>query len=206
MSSTGPDQDKQGDCYSAGERAAMQWTQDLRARMLRPLLVVLTQGKVGPNVLTFLSLMVGLSAAMVLMKAPLWGLVLLALHVALDGLDGPLARHQQKESHRGSFADTMADQIVITAVMLVTIKMGAVDALAGGLYIFFYTLVVAFAIVRNYLRVPYTWVLRPRFIFYGWLLVEFYLWPGTLNYLVWVFNLFLVGLAVRGFYRIHKAL
>ena len=35
---------------------------------------------------------------------------------------------------------------------------------AGGLYVFFYTMVVIFAMVRSALAIPYSWLVRPRFI------------------------------------------
>ena len=42
-------------------------------------------------------------------------LVALSLHVLIDGLDGPLARHLGIASRSGSFTDTMADQVVVVA-------------------------------------------------------------------------------------------
>lgn len=197
---------KKGDCYSAGERGFMEWGQNFRARALGPLLAWLDKAGITPDVLTFISLIVGVIAALLLQDHTAWALFFLVWHVALDGLDGPLARHQKIESIRGSFTDTMADQAVITAVVLAAVQYGAVGAVAGGLYIFFYTLVVVFAMVRNHLNIPYTWLLRPRFLLYLWLPLEFYLWPGSLNFLIWALNALLLGLSLRGFYRIRKVI
>src|SRR5436190_22796325 len=97
------------DCYSAGERGAMVYWQDLRGWLLAPLLSALTACGVTADHITAASLGCGL------LFCPLWlwpvgspwakaaALAALALHVLLDGLDGPLARHQHVASRRGSF-------------------------------------------------------------------------------------------------------
>jgi hypothetical protein len=53
--------DKKADCYSAGERGWMLWTQELRANCLRPFLALLATGRVHPDHVTFASLLVGLA-------------------------------------------------------------------------------------------------------------------------------------------------
>lgn len=75
----------------------------------------------------------------------------------------------------------MADQIVVTGVTITLMATGVVGIVPGGAYVFLYTLVVAFAMIRNALAVPYSWLVRPRFIMYGWLLVETYAWPAAWN-------------------------
>lgn len=112
------------DCYSAGERGAMYWWQGVRAQALRPLLVFAKQLGIRPDHITLVSLVSGL------LFCPLWlwpgqpawtkiaALLALLMHAVLDELDGPLARHLRVASRRGSFTDTLADQIVVTASAL----------------------------------------------------------------------------------------
>src|SRR6476469_3426780 len=112
------------DCYSAGERAAMTWWQDLRALWLAPVLVTLARLGIRPDDLTLASLIVGLAFCPLWLwpGQPLWAqvaaLAALLIHLILDALDGPLARHLKTDSRRGSFTDTLADQIVVTATTL----------------------------------------------------------------------------------------
>jgi phosphatidylglycerophosphate synthase len=87
----------------------------------------------------------------------------------LDGLDGPLARHQGVASPRGSFTDTFTDQIVVTVSTLAWMiaQPSSWNISAGALYVFLYALVVSMAMARNALAVPYSWLVRPRFFVYS---------------------------------------
>lgn len=194
------------DCYSAGEREWMVATQQWRARVLNRWLVLLTRLKVSPDAVTALSFFAGIAFAPVWFLSPAAALALLALHVLLDGIDGPLARFQGVASRRGSFTDTMSDQAVVTAVALTLMIDGVIGALPGGLYIFLYALVAMFAMVRNALAAPYSWLVRPRFVVYAWIIIELFVWPGTLTGLLWVCNGLLAIKAATGFLRIRKRL
>jgi phosphatidylglycerophosphate synthase len=128
--------------------------------------------------------------------------------VVLDGLDGPLARHLQIASRRGSFTDTLADQIVVTASALAVMAAPSpgLNVWAGGLYVFLYAMVVAFAMVRNALGVPYSWLIRPRFWIYGWLAVDSFLIPGWLDVVVGLFATILAVKMTSGFIAIRRML
>ena len=194
-------------CYSHDEEALMRRSQELRARFLGPLLRVLAAGKVTANHVTLLSLVAGLAFCPVF----LWGsqalaFGLLLLHAVLDGLDGPLARHTQRASNRGSVTDTAADQVVVACSTVTMIHAGYAGAWSGGLYLFLYGIVVLFALVRNALAVPYSWLVRPRFIVYAWMPVEVYLWRGTLDPLLWGLTALLAAKAISGFVQIRRKL
>jgi phosphatidylglycerophosphate synthase len=192
------------DCYSADERTWMEATQRWRASLFQPVLSALNRSGVTPNSLTALSFLCGIAFC------PLWlvnrtaAFVALALHVLLDGLDGPLARHQGVASRRGSFTDTMSDQCVVTAVTVTLMSDHVIGIVPGGMYVFLYALVVGFAMIRNALSIPYTWVVRPRFVIYAWLLVETFLWPGTIDTLLWACNAVLACKMLTGFVRIRS--
>jgi phosphatidylglycerophosphate synthase len=208
-----PDPATKRDCYSAGERATMEWYQDLRAKLLGPLLSLLTRVGINADHITVVSLVVGLSFCWLWWFAPHWALLAILLHAAIDGLDGPLARFQKTASPRGSFTDTFCDQIIVAA-STITLMMqpdAFVDILPGSVYIFVYTLLVALAMVRNALQVPYGWILRPRFIVYLWLAGEVFLFPETsfahsLNIVVWICNAVMALKVATGFFKIRAQL
>jgi phosphatidylglycerophosphate synthase len=129
-------------------------------------------------------------------------------HVILDGLDGPLARHLGVASRRGSFTDTLADQIVVTAstIALVAAPQPAVSGWVGALYLFAYAMVVAFAMVRNALGVPYSWLIRPRLWVYGWIAVDLYLLPGRMDLILLGFSCVLLIKMASGFVAIRRML
>ena len=194
------------DCYSASDRPLMLISQRLRAQALAPLLALMTRTRLRADYLTLLSLVVGLAAALTYPVSPLWALILLGAHVALDGLDGPLARFQGRASPKGSFADSLADQLVVCAFTIVLIHEGTVSVLPGTLYLLTYTLVVAFAMVRNALQVPYTWLVRPRFFVYGWVVIELYWLSGTMNYVLWFMTGLLLLKVLTGYVKIRSKL
>jgi len=191
--------------YSAGKGGFMQRSQELRGQILRPMLVVLAKLRVTPNHLTLLSLVAGLAFCPVfLWSSEAVAFFLLLAHVALDGLDGPLARYTQRASNRGSFTDTTADQVVVAFSTLTLIHAGYAGPWAGGLYLFFCSLIVVFALVRNAMAIPYSWLVRPRFVVYAWIPVEMYLWRGSLNVVLWVLVIVLGSKTLTGFLQIRR--
>lgn len=198
--------ERKGDCYAGGERRFMEWGQKLRGEILSPILKILLELNITANHLTFLSLIAGLGAALAFKFSILLGLFLLLLHVLLDGLDGPLARYSNTASNRGSFTDTAADQLVILAIMLVLVNLKIAEPEAALIYVTAYTTVVGFAIIRNTLDIPYSWLVRPRFLIYAWLVVEFWIFPQTLNIVIWACDLLLLWKVGTGFWKIRYKL
>ena len=196
--------DAKADVYSAGERAWMVRTQQMRARWFGPLLRGLAACRVTPDHLTVLSLLAGLAFCPLYVFSPAWALFALVLHVAIDGLDGPLARHLGTDSRKGSFTDSMADQTVIAASTIMLMWTHTVSMLPGVLYIVTYTVVVLFAMARNAMKNPYTWLFRPRFYVYGWIAVETWWWPGSLDWVLWVCVAVLTVKVLTGFRGIRR--
>ena len=100
----------------------------------------------------------------------------------------------------------MADQIVIAVTTAVLMYAGIVGVIPGTIYVFVYTIVIAFSMIRNALSIPYKWLVRPRFAVYLWLPVEFYIWSGTIDVLLWVFTALLAAKMGTGFHKIRKRL
>lgn len=194
-------------CYSGGEGGFMGWSQSLRGRWLGPVLGKMAGIGLRANHITLLSLLAGLAFCPVFLWGnPIAAFSLLLLHVLLDGLDGPLARFSGNASNRGSFTDTMADQLVVTAAALTLIHSGHAGIWPSGLYIFFYTVVVAFAFVRSAMAAPYSWLFRPRFLVFIWYVVEFYWLPGTLDWVLWACSALLAIKCLTGFIRIRRGI
>jgi phosphatidylglycerophosphate synthase len=195
---------RRADCYSAGERKAMLWTQQVRGRWLMPLLKILAACRITPDHLTLLSLACGLAfCPLYYFKYLPAAFAALVLHIVIDGLDGPLARHTGVDSRKGSFTDTMCDQTVVVTTTIALMISHTIDVAAGGADIFLYTVVVLFAMIRNSLAIPYSWLVRPRFVVYAWLLVEAYWWAGSLDYVLWGFNGLLAIKLLTGFVHIR---
>ena len=109
-----------------------QW-QSFRAITLRPLFACLARWRVTPDGVTFLSLLFGLAfCPLIFVSYPL-AFACLFVHAVLDGLDGPLARYLGTASRRGSFTDTMVDQLVVSATTAALMRLGTIGLEAGDL-------------------------------------------------------------------------
>jgi len=206
MKTEPPGTKQTNDCYSAGERSAMLRTQQWRGEVLRPLLSLLTRGHIAPDHVTIISTLAGLAFCPLWFVHPLLASGMLLLHVLLDGLDGPLARFQNVASRRGSFTDTVADQTVVFASTLTLMAAGDVRIVPASIYLFAYTVVVAFAMIRNAMRIPYSWLIRPRILVYCWIPISWYWLPGSLDYVLVAFDLLLGWKLLTGFYNLRKKL
>ncbi|WP_417390944.1 CDP-alcohol phosphatidyltransferase family protein [Gimesia sp.] len=196
--------------YASGEELMMDFSQSRRHQIFLPLLKWFVRQGITPNHLTGLSLLCGTGFCFLIGLDQNWtvpaALVLLLLHILLDGIDGPLARFQGTSGNRGSFTDTTADQLVVTFTTIALIHSGLATVIAGSLYLFFYTLVVVFAMVRSSLAIPYSWLVRPRLIVYAWIPIEIYFLPGTLSFLLWICVGVLVWKSITGFIQIRNKL
>ena len=195
------------DCYSQTERFFMKRWQKWRAVLLQPICNVLIRHQVTANILTLLAFLSGLLAVFSFyFNWQFIGLIFLALHILLDGLDGPLARQAGQTSLKGSFTDVCSDQSIIALSTGVFILRYDLDPFAGTLYLFSYTLVVSFSMIRNALKTPYICLIRPRLLIYAYFPIEFYLLEGSLKYLFWAANFFLIPQALSGFLVIRRYL
>lgn len=181
-------------------------SQSARGRWLVPLLNRMAAAGVTPNHLTLASLLAGVAFCPLFLWRPPAAFAFLLVHVLLDGLDGPLARHTGAASNRGSFADTLSDQIVVVLSALTLIHTGDIGIISGGLYIFLYTMVVVFAMVRNALAIPYSWLVRPRYVVFVWMAIEVSILPGTINYVLWVCSILLGAKMLSGYIKIRRAI
>lgn len=206
MSESNDEKENSVDCYAAGDRQFMEWGQRLRAQLLAPLLSVLLYFGVTANHLTIISLAFGLCFLPLFFLHRELAFLSLLLHIVFDGIDGPLARARGTASSRGSFTDTACDQVVVFVTTATFIEADLLSNHAGLIYVFAYTVVVGFSMVRNALAIPYSWLVRPRFLVYLAAAVEWYLFAGVLSVVVWICNALLVWKVVSGFANIRKSL
>jgi len=197
-----------GDCYSAGERNWMEYGQQVRAWFLAPFLRLMTKLRITPDHITILSFLFGVAFAPLWYFENVWLAVsALWIHVALDGIDGPLARFQNSASHRGSFTDSFCDQLIVSAVTIfLMIGSPKLSIPAGAIFLVVYTGVLAISMVRNSLQIPYTWLVRPRLILFLAIPVELLGVPHAIAVVVWSGNLVLAIKLATGFYKLRKRL
>ncbi len=194
--------------------------QTWKQRVLAPYLGVLDRAGVRPGHVTFTSVVFGLAfcPCYALGQTAAWvvaGYSCLMLHLLVDGIDGPLARWQGRASRYGSYADTLADQTVIAFATMAWIEAEiqgrpGLSVFCGGVYLFFYTVIVAMAMVRNALGIPNRLLFRPRMVVYAALFVEWFAPAWRLEQVVegvvWMFNALFVVWLFTGFRALRHAL
>jgi phosphatidylglycerophosphate synthase len=101
-------------------------------RLLQPLAARLF-AQIHPNVISTVALIIGLLAAGAALYHLYWlGLGLWLLNRVLDGLDGVVARHYQKQSDFGGYLDLFFDFVVYLAVPVAfTLAMPTVPVLGA---------------------------------------------------------------------------
>ena len=122
----------------------------LRQPVTRPVSRFFIKLHINQSVVTFLRFL------MVIAFLPLWiyehyylAVLLLALNVFLDILDGDLARVLQQDSEIRKFEDVSVDNLVVVLLALALIGGGFVSGLVGAYYIFIATLSWWFSVVRR---------------------------------------------------------
>lgn len=164
------------DYFNDYERAKQREFSALRDRALAPLTRALAKRGVAPNHVTALG--VGcLIAACLIGPAdagswwwPWLPTALLCLYCALDGLDGPLARHLKRTHDGGAIVEIAADQLGVVLVPAAAIYHLGTDPVWAILFSNGYICVIALVVYFNTVGIrvpPYLRVKYPLYIAYG---------------------------------------
>lgn len=139
-----------------------------------------------------------------------WGAPLaciaLALHVLLDGLDGPLARAARTDGPAGAFTDMCFDH---TGFLIVATLLACAGRLPGGVataYASTYTLAIVMVVALNLLGRPLRWVLRTKYVFYLLIALALLGGPDVLTPAAALFSTVHGLFAVAGFMRVRSSL
>lgn len=181
-------------------------------RLLRPVAVAL--GRISPNAVTLLALVIGLTAAVMAARQMYdLGLVLWLVSRVLDGLDGMLARVSRQQTDFGGYLDIVADFAVYAALPIglflgrATTELGvSLALLLGSFYINAASWMYLSAILEKRqagadARGELTTVTMPAGLVGGTETIIFYsaflIWPGALR---WLFPV-MAGLVMLGVFQ-----
>jgi len=184
------------DYFSKEEFPKQRRFRQLRDEKLKPILETMTRLGIDPNTITYLSMALFFLSLLFIYDHPFVGGFFLLLHCLLDGLDGPLARYQRKESNAGSILDILNDQLGIIFLPAAAIYFFETDPIYAYFFGLFYTLDIILVVVLNTLRVRVRFVLRVKYLYYGLFFLSAYLKYDLLYYFHFLFGIF---------YMIHAA-
>ena len=155
------------DYFNDKEREKQKGFARLRDAAVAPLLPILKRLGIGPNTITLLgvaALLAGLAAAAI---NPVWYAVGLVFYVVLDGLDGPVARHQGKSSPIGALADITADQIGVPLVLAYLAYRGMIEGWLAATLSGFYLITIYNMVISNMQGFRMAFTLRLKYVFFA---------------------------------------
>jgi phosphatidylglycerophosphate synthase len=197
---------KFGSIYSDDEERVLGPWQRIRQRLLGPLAILLSRLGIGPNLLSYTSVVLGIGFCVL---APFQFAVafwLLVASVICDALDGVEARLKGENTPRGSFTDMFCDQVVVAFSVAGMAWRGEIHPALAILFVYVYTALVTFLMLHRMLQVSSHWIIRPsRMLLYAAIALDFFFSINLLNYLLLLYLLFLPTL-VLSFWRIRKVL
>ena len=195
--------------FSESEQQSQQRFKQLRDSLLNPLVRGMSAIGLTPNLLSLLGLLVLVPFVWLLLqnsepaqvRLAFWFLI---LHVVLDGLDGPLARHQGKSGPAGTLVDMVCDHLGMVVVSITLIQVGLLHAALGSVYVFLYTTSVVFIVVLNQIERPFRFVFRSKYVLYGILLIYAVFNVNYLDTAVILFVLSDLVISIRGFGKLYQ--
>jgi len=113
-----------------------------RTKVMRPLLIFLTDLHVSPNAISLLSFLCAIVGAAVLVSNTVAAAAFMIMHLLLDTVDGALARHQKKASARGMAVDFIADTAGFIVFAAAAFYFTIADPFLLGWYVISYLLLL----------------------------------------------------------------
>jgi phosphatidylglycerophosphate synthase len=163
------------DSYSSIERRFLPPVRSLLRRVHSPLVRVLARLHVSPNAVSLAGPLLGLVFVFVVRRDPRPSFLIWFLSVAVDGVDGALARYTGSASDFGAVFDQVCDHTRETLIVVGLAWCGALSPLWGSLYPFVYTAINVTLFLGNHYGAPAPLAIK------SWVV----LYPAILLYLVW---------------------
>lgn len=176
--------------FSASEQSGMRRFGTWKTRVLRPFLILLTRCGFTADAVSLFSLLLVFGVVWALRERPVIALCLLIFSVLLDGVDGALARFQQKASNRGALLDIVVDQTGLAILLLALIAFRHVPELWAAWYLVSYIVLIVFLVWLNALGSPVRIVIRSKYVCFALLFLDTFAHLQTLPPFLVVFALY----------------
>ncbi len=197
---------KFGSIYSEDEERLLGPWQRIRQFLLTPIAALLLRLGIGPDMLSYVSVALGIGFCLL---APFWFALafwLLVASVICDGLDGVEARLKKTNTPRGSFTDMFCDVAVVAFTVAGMAWKGEIYPALAILFVYTYTMLVLFLMLHRMLQVSSRWIVRPsRMILYIAIGLDYVFKFDVLNELLMLYLLAL-PILVLSFWRLRKAM
>jgi phosphatidylglycerophosphate synthase len=163
------------DSYSSIERRFLVPARRLLLRIHSPLVRLLARLRVSPHAVSLAGPLLGVVFVFMVRRDPRLSFLIWFVSVAVDGVDGALARYTGRASDFGALFDQVCDHARETLIVVGLTWSGALSPLWGSLYPFVYTAINVTLFLGNYYGAPAPLAIK------SWMV----LYPAVLLYLLW---------------------
>jgi archaetidylinositol phosphate synthase len=197
--------------FAESEQAGQEHFQKIRDGLFGPLVRFLVRCRVSADLVSLLSLLQLVPFGYLLLTAENAQQVGIAsvfvwLHVALDALDGPIARATGTAGPAGAFTDMCVDHSGMLITMCLLTAAGLVDPTAAVAYVSSYTVAVGFTIWLNMIGQPFKLVIRTKYMLYALVTGYGIFGENLIAPSVVLFCVIHVCFAIAGFCRMRRIL
>jgi len=166
--------------FSEKEKKFIYEFKELRNSFFLPLSKFFMKIGLTANTISYIGLFMLLGFIYYIFENPIFSLIFLLFHVLIDAFDGPLARLMNQDGNSGAFTDIICDHTGMVIVVITLIWANLINPVIASIYIYFYTTLIIFVIVRNKMNIPVRIVVRTKYYVYI-LFALFAIW--NINYL-----------------------
>ena len=195
-----------GSIYSEDEARVLGPWQRIRQFALAPVAALLSRLGIGPNTLSYASVVFAIGfffLASINFTIAFW---LLVASIICDGLDGVEARLTGTNTPRGSFTDMFCDQAVVAFSVAGMVWQGSINPVLAILFVYLYTSLVIFLMLHQMLQVSSHWLVRPsRMVLFAGIALVYFFNINLLNILLATY-LLAFPMLIISFWRLRKAL
>lgn len=194
------------DSYSSLERKLLAPARKFLAAMYVPFVRVLAVLRISPNVVSFSQVILGVIVVVLMPSHPRVAFVLFIAALALDGIDGALARATDRVTRFGALFDQYCDHIREVTVIAGLAWHGALNPFLAGIYGLTYPAFNFTLYVCNYYRAPVPFAIKSYLVVYPALFT--FLWFGV-NFLdiAVVLSIALMGVVIAvGLLKLARAM
>ena len=192
--------------FSDSELDYMKKFQDFRNKLFYPISKLFMKIGLTANFISYIGLFV-LSGFIYFIKTDLkLALVFLFLHVFIDAFDGPLARLMNQDGDSGSFTDMICDHTGMVIVVVTLIWANLINPVWASIYLYLYTILIIFIIVRNKLNRPISFVIRTKYFLYTLFGILAFFGMNYLDQGILIFNLLMFPSIFSSYISIKKSL
>ena len=154
------------DSFSTFERRLVGPYRAAFARVTAPLVRLLVWLRVPPNAVSASQVAIGIVIVLVFGSYPQLAFVLFMSTLALDSLDGALARAYGRTSQFGALVDQLSDHTRETLMIAAMALYGALHVVAAVLYPLVYAVFNFMLFLCNFKQAPIPWALKSYLVVY----------------------------------------